>query len=275
MGSTSVLKCTKPFGNRSAKPTHRLRPFRVRARPESEVPFDLRAFRTEIDREWKVRVSGLVPQTSFDPGWKRCVSSLDPPMVLENDTYESPAFRKLHVEYGCIGNEFEVVHCVVFPCTNVPAPIFGADIVQRGSKTTFCITDVTPVDADGVLPLTYRRPIERLQKNLLRTSSFRPMPMWARDLFSSTCVTLSPRSEECARLWAKYTLAVLRLYLSTVAVTPRTVRVDSVREAHQRYADAQRQNDKTRGVLVRHFGDEFADAYIRNVLFDDPPTDPV
>lgn len=265
----SLARSTPVRGASKARPKERP----VRAVQQGEGPFDLRGFRDQLRDEWEQHVTRLKPKETFDPKWKRCVSTLDPPMVLENDTYESPAFRKLHVEYGEIGDGFRVVHCVITPHANVPAPIFGADIVQRGSKTTFCITDLSPVDADGHLPLAYLHPVRHLQRNFIRTSSVRPMPTWGREIFSDACVTLSPRTNECVRLWARYTLAVHRFYLYTASLTPRTVWTDSVREAQQKYAHYQRQNDKTRGVLVRHFGDEFADEYIRTVLFDDPPTE--
>jgi phycocyanobilin:ferredoxin oxidoreductase len=42
-------------------------------------------------------------------------------------------------------------------------------------------------------------------------------------------------------------------------------------EGQQRYCKQQKQNDKTRRVLEKAFNPIWADQYIENLLFDDPP----
>lgn len=42
-----------------------------------------------------------------------------------------------------------------------------------------------------------------------------------------------------------------------------------IQAAHERYSAKQLENDKTRRVLEAGFGKEFADGYLRDVLFDE------
>ena len=54
-----------------------------------------------------------------------------------------------------------------------------------------------------------------------------------------------------------------------MAVGKRDVRRAGVRAAHQRYCAQQLQNSKTREVLDKAFGGDFADRYMHEVMFDE------
>lgn len=239
-----------------------------RTQPIDSRP-DLKALRSRLITDWNNLVPGIEPCTRYDM-WDKCESTKNPPMRLENVCYESPVFRKMHIEYGEIGDEFRVLHCVLSPKIVYPVPIFGADIIQRGSKTTFCITDVSPVTKDLMLPTEYLVPLQHLKRNLIRTASLRQMPAWGRDIFSEACLCLSPKSNECVHRWFRYTLSAHKFYLDAAAQTPRQWDFVEIYDAHLAYAEAQRKNEKTRAILEYHFGKNFADLYMNQVLFDVP-----
>lgn len=244
-------------------------PRKTLVQPMEATP-SLRWLGDRIVEDW-TRFVPQVERTDTYQTWDKCQSSLDPPMVLENTVYCSPTFRKMHVEYAEIGDEFRVLHCVIAPHVVYPVPIFGADIVQRGNKTTFCITDLSPVTKDLMLPTEYLLPLENLKRNLIRTASLRMIPAWGRDIFSEACLCLSPKTNECVYRWFRYTLSAHRFYLDKAIRTPQKWNFQETHACHVNYANTQRKNDKTRAVLERHFGADFADHYIENVLFDVPP----
>ncbi len=68
-----------------------------------------------------------------------------------------------------------------------------------------------------------------------------------------------------------YTLALLRAHLD-VAAAPAAARpaadVAATAAAHARFCHCQLENDKTRRILAKAMGAEFADAYMARVLFD-------
>ena len=61
----------------------------------------------------------------------------------------------------------------------------------------------------------------------------------------------------------------LELHVSYCDVGPREVRRAGVGAAHQRYCEQQLQNSKTREVLDKAFGAEFAEKYMNEVMFDE------
>ncbi len=51
-------------------------------------------------------------------------------LVIENLCYQTPQFRKLHLELARVGNSLDILHCVMFPNPEYALPIFGADLVS-------------------------------------------------------------------------------------------------------------------------------------------------
>lgn len=50
-------------------------------------------------------------------------------LTIENHCYQTPQFRKLHLELAQVGNGLDILHCVMFPNPEYPLPIFGTDLV--------------------------------------------------------------------------------------------------------------------------------------------------
>src|ERR687894_3324381 len=46
-------------------------------------------------------------------------------LTTENRCYQTPQFRKIHLELARLGNGLDVLHCVMFPRPNYALPIFG------------------------------------------------------------------------------------------------------------------------------------------------------
>ena len=48
---------------------------------------------------------------------------------IENRCYQTKEFRKIHLELAKVGNNLDILHCVMFPHSEYPLPMFGCDIV--------------------------------------------------------------------------------------------------------------------------------------------------
>ena len=83
---------------------------------------------------------------------------------------------------------------------------------------------------------------------------------------------VSPQAEGDVPAFCDYTLALLALHLdaaATAAALPPRAEADvaATAEAHARFCRCQLENDKTRRILAKAFGAEFADDYLSSVLF--------
>lgn len=192
-------------------------------------------------------------------------------VTIENRCYQTPQFRKLHLELARVGNSLDILHCVMFPRPNYPLPMFGSDLVGGRGQIGAAIADLSPVSRDGSLPRGYIPALDALPE--AKFSQPRDLPPWG-DIFSPYCLFVRPSGEAEEALFLSRVDAYLSIHcqqaIDSSPVTPEAAA--EIMAGQQRYCTQQQQNDKTRRVLEKAFGDEWAASYITNVLFDLPPS---
>lgn len=190
-------------------------------------------------------------------------------LIIENRCFQTPQFRKLHLELARIGSVLDILHCVMFPRPEYELPIFGCDLVGGRGRISAAIADLSPVRAE--LPPAYE---SALQPWLARQAEFterRQLPEWGT-IFSPFCLFVRPANSEEEELFLETTTTYLTLHCQQARQSDR---VTSEQAAHlldrqRQYCTQQQQNDKTRRVLEKAFGTEWAERYMTTVLFDLP-----
>ncbi|MGK7932259.1 MAG: phycocyanobilin:ferredoxin oxidoreductase [Microcystaceae cyanobacterium] len=190
-------------------------------------------------------------------------------LVIENRCYQTPQLRKLHLELAKVGSYLDILHCVMFPKPDYSLPLFGCDIVAGPKGISAAIADLSPSNPEFCLPNAYTEALSALERPDF--SEDRQLPEWGR-IFSPFCLFVRPNSpsEEKAFLqWVKDILGVhCRLINEAQPVCVEQVEANLTGQRY--YCTQQQQNDKTRRVLEKAFGNEWADKYMTQVLFDLP-----
>jgi phycocyanobilin:ferredoxin oxidoreductase len=190
-------------------------------------------------------------------------------LTIENRCYQTPQFRKLHLELAKVGTSLDILHCVMFPRPDYALPMFGCDLVGGRGQISAAIVDLSPVSADRTLPESYRQNLQSLPAP--EFSQPRELPAWA-DIFSEFCLFVRPTSpQEEERFLARVDrfLQIHAQQAVQASPVPEPQRAEIL--AGQRYyCTQQQQNDKTRRVLEKAFGAEWAEHYMSSVLFDLP-----
>ncbi|MGF1521578.1 MAG: phycocyanobilin:ferredoxin oxidoreductase [Leptolyngbyaceae cyanobacterium] len=190
-------------------------------------------------------------------------------VVIENSCYQTPQFRKLHLELAQIGNGLDIMHCVMFPNADYDLPIFGVDLVGRRTGTiSAAIVDLSPVSRDRSLPAAYQAALAELPH--LAFSQPRDLPEWG-DIFSDFCLFIRPADAEeenlfLQRVWDFLTLHCQVARNSQPLVSPKDIL--NVVSGQRNYCSKQQQNDKTRRILEKSFGSEWTERYMSTMLFD-------
>lgn len=190
-------------------------------------------------------------------------------LTIENHCYQTPQFRKLHLELAQVGSGLDILHCVMFPNPEYALPIFGTDLVGgRGGAISAAIADLSPVSIDRTLPSHYRQALLRLSR--LQFSQPRALPGWG-DIFSEFCLFVRPAGPQEEEQFLDRVREFLTLHCqlarTEVPLTSRLA-ITEVLVGQQNYCTKQQQNDKTRRVLEKSFGTEWADRYMNTMLFD-------
>jgi phycocyanobilin:ferredoxin oxidoreductase len=190
-------------------------------------------------------------------------------LVIENVCYETPQFRKLHLELAKVGSSLDILHCVMFPRSNYPLPMFGADLVGGRGKIGAAIIDLSPTTPDLSLPASYQEGLGNLPE--LNFSQPRDLPEWG-DIFSDFCLFIRPADLEEEAQFLDRVVAYLDLHCQhAIATQPVSgVAQQQILDGQRYYCTKQQQNDKTRRVLEKAFGETWAERYMTTVLFDIP-----
>ncbi|RAM49795.1 MAG: phycocyanobilin:ferredoxin oxidoreductase [Hapalosiphonaceae cyanobacterium JJU2] len=190
-------------------------------------------------------------------------------LIIENRCYQTPQFRKMHLELAKVGNMLDILHCVMFPRPEYDLPMFGCDLVGGRGQISAAIADLSPVNSDHSLSESYTSALVALP--VADFSQPRDLPEWG-DIFSEFCMFVRPSSTEEETMFLKRVEAFLDIHCQN-AIASNQISPDKVVQmiaGQHNYCTKQQQNDKTRRVLEKAFGSEWADNYMTTVLFDLP-----
>jgi phycocyanobilin:ferredoxin oxidoreductase len=188
-------------------------------------------------------------------------------LIIENKCYQTPQFRKLHLELAQVGKNLDILHCVMFPHPEYALPMFGTDVVGGRGQISAAIADLSPLNAQRVLRDNYRLPLLQLPTHPF--SQPRELPTWA-DIFSEFCFFVRPTTPEEEQWFLDRVVGMLTIHCQQAAqaVPVSSTERAEILMAQNYYSNKQQQNDKTRRVLEKAFGTAWADNYMTTVLFD-------
>ncbi len=189
-------------------------------------------------------------------------------LVIENHCYSTPQFRKLHLELAQVGNGLDILHCVMFPNVEYDIPIFGSDLVGGRAGISAAIADLSPLYPDFALPPSYHQGLSNLPT--VNFDQPRELPQWG-DIFSEFCLFIRPVGDREEADFLNRVRSILTLHCQlAVATIPFTTstEINKIKSGHRYYCQKQQQNDKTRRVLEKSFGEEWTERYMTTMLFD-------
>jgi phycocyanobilin:ferredoxin oxidoreductase len=208
---------------------------------------------------------------AVDPDLEAITATLDgEALFIRNELHQCRGLRKLHLETARLGLGLQILHCVFFPDPRYDLPVFGADIVASPAGISAAIVDLSPVTAH--LPDSVRTPLEDLV--LPPFQQVRELPAWG-SIFSPFVRFIRPVDAE-EEGWF---VDLVGRYLEILATAIRQGEPDAAdalptlhrHQGQLSYCLQQKRNDKTRRVLEKAFSPEWADRYIEELLFDNPP----
>jgi len=184
---------------------------------------------------------------------------------IDNEMYSCTGLRKVHLELATLG-PLDILHCIWYPEPEYDLPIFGADIVANKNIVSAAITDLSPVD--GINSSVYDE-IAAIS-NVYNFTNVRKTPAWG-DIFSPYCKFARLETEDERDIFCSIVDEYLDKFTKVVHNTkPSLDRKQQRRDGQINYCSQQKMNDKTRRILAKYFGDDWADFYINQILFDLP-----
>jgi phycocyanobilin:ferredoxin oxidoreductase len=190
-------------------------------------------------------------------------------LVIENRCFQTPQFRKLHLELARAGANLDILHCVMFPRLEYDLPMLGCDIVVGRGQVSAAIVDLSPIGATS-LSANYQAALTPVVDLHQKFSQRRDLPEWGT-IFSPYCLFIRPTNAAEEELFLTVVDHYVQIHCQQAVATSGTSDPQGIYAGQMRYCTQQQQNDRTRRVLEKAFGGEWADRYMTTVLFDLPP----
>ncbi len=220
-----------------------------------------------IERHWEQYLTLSPYQIPEDLGYIE--GSLEgEKLVIENHCYQSPQFRKIHLELAQVGQRLDILHCVMFPRSNYDLPIFGVDLVGSEAGIGAAIVDLSPTNRNLILTDKYSQLLGNLPE--IDFAQPRNLPEWGK-IFSKFCLFIRPQNRIEEVLFLNRVAEFLQIHCRIEQNTSPVVSLNKQREilrGQRYYCQQQQKNDKTRKVLEKSLGKVWTDRYVTQMLFD-------
>nr|YP_002048914.1 phycocyanobilin:ferredoxin oxidoreductase [Paulinella chromatophora]ACB42704.1 phycocyanobilin:ferredoxin oxidoreductase [Paulinella chromatophora] len=191
-------------------------------------------------------------------------------LFIRNELYHCRGFRKLHLETARLGVGLHILHCVFFPDPYFDLPIFGTDIVASPAGISAAIFDLSPTStqlSDSVVNYIKGFPSFQYQQP-------RVLPTWGK-IFSPIARFIRPMNlVEESKFLDEVNQFLLTINSGIKQLSPfpsNSIHTINRHQIQLFYCMQQKRNDKTRRVLEKAFNTIWADKYINELLFDNPP----
>jgi phycocyanobilin:ferredoxin oxidoreductase len=154
----------------------------------------------------------------------------------------------------------------MFPRPEYALPMFGTDLVGGRGQISAAIVDLSPVVG---LPDSYDQTMSAALKGA-HFKQRRELPPWG-NIFSKYCLFIRPENNQEEEDFLAVTTAYLEHHCQQAQqLQPKPEAASEILAGQKNYCTQQQQNDKTRRVLQKAFGDAWAERYMNTVLFDLP-----
>tara|TARA_Y100001968_G_scaffold316276_1_gene343912 strand:+ start:408 stop:1133 length:726 start_codon:yes stop_codon:yes gene_type:complete len=216
----------------------------------------------------KITFLSDVKPLNLDPKLSEIKSNINnDELFIINEFFQAKGFRKIHLEVAKLGKAWQILHCVFFPDPCYELPIFGVDLVISSNNISAAIVDLSPVGK--TMPHILKSHMESL--NIPPFKEPRVLPDWGY-IFSPYVCFIRPIDLYEEKLFLKLIEQYLSVLLSLL-VTVKTDKINSIDTIdrfnfQKRYCLNQKRNDKTRVILSKFFGSNWADSYIDKILFE-------
>lgn len=189
--------------------------------------------------------------------------------------YETDVFRKVRMTYFDAGNKVQVFNSLWYPRLEYDAPVLGVDLLCFGKKKILAVIDCQPlVDRENSeYHAEFSQPFLRVKEQFPSLCGKMSNRFYDENQFFSDGMLFgrfedtSPIASEVLPAFQEY----LQVYVDLVKDVPRdttdkaTARVLAQQAAYDQYSA---ERDPAHALFVSYFGEEWADEYMSDFLFE-------
>eukprot|EP00238_Polyblepharides_amylifera_P000463 CAMPEP_0196572774 /NCGR_PEP_ID=MMETSP1081-20130531/2763_1 /TAXON_ID=36882 /ORGANISM="Pyramimonas amylifera, Strain CCMP720" /LENGTH=160 /DNA_ID=CAMNT_0041890205 /DNA_START=418 /DNA_END=900 /DNA_ORIENTATION=+ len=150
--------------------------------------------------------------------------------------------------------------------------MYAVDMVGFRGRISLAIADLCPTTQNLTLPPSIRDKLKDLTASLPESLPRRQAPDWGVPIFSAECCLVGPETEEDIGAFLRFATRALEILRQEAEVAKKANPKEETEngEAQTRFCHFQCKNEKTKRILASSMGQEWADRYMTEIMFDLP-----
>jgi 15,16-dihydrobiliverdin:ferredoxin oxidoreductase len=195
------------------------------------------------------------------------------PATIQSWCYQCPELRKIRYTYMDAGDAMQVLNCVMYPSHQYDLPFLGVDFLSFGKVKNLVVMDFQPLFQDAAYQAKYIQRLQSLHVKYADLVQGLEMKSYdANQYFSKYLLFAKVEAEVIpTRVFAAFK-DYLNLYWEMIdAAVPFTDLSDIQRivNAQKEYDQYSADRDPAHGLFSSHFGNEWANRFLYEFLFED------
>lgn len=207
-------------------------------------------------------------------GLERCISDRGrSPATIESWCYQCPELRKIRYTYMDAGDAMQVFNSVVYPSHQYDLPFLGIDFLSFGKVKNLVVLDFQPLFQDEAYQVKYIKPLQALHTKYDDLVQGLEMKSYDANQYFSKYLLFAKVEPDVipTRVFAAFQ-DYLNLYWEMLEnATPLTNPNDiqKIINAQTAYDQYSADRDPAHGLFSSHFGNEWANRFLFEFLFED------
>jgi 15,16-dihydrobiliverdin:ferredoxin oxidoreductase len=195
------------------------------------------------------------------------------PATIQSWCYQCPELRKIRYTYMDAGDAMQVLNCVMYPSHQYDLPFLGVDFLSFGKVKNLVVMDFQPLFQDAAYQTKYIQRLQSLHVKYADLVQGLEMKSYDANQYFSKYLLFAKVEAEVVptRVFAAFK-DYLNLYWEMIdAAIPLTDSADIQRivNAQKEYDQYSADRDPAHGLFSSHFGNEWANRFLYEFLFED------
>lgn len=216
-----------------------------------------------------------LPVLSHDGQDMSYKESADGSMRIHTARFSSDEYKNIRLTVLDAGSKTQVFTSLWYPDPHFNLPVLGTDLLQFNEKKHLCVVDFQPIqDSENLHAQSYEEKLKPIRDQYSSLQGSMTKRFYDETQFFSSQMLLARDQEDqesedmvfddLMPAWQQYVQTHVNLVKSTPAEPSQ---VQSVQERQAAYDEYSAVRDPAHGLLARSFGQDWADAYVYDILF--------
>ncbi len=195
------------------------------------------------------------------------------PATIQSWCYRSPEFRKIRYTYIDAGVAAQVFNGVIYPDHRYDAPLLGIDLLSFGKKKILVVIDFQPLFRDEAYTAKYVEPMREMYERYGDLAQNLGMKFYDANQYFSKYLLFAKTDIETveSRVLPAFKDYVESYWTMIRGTEPSTdaSEIQRIVQAQKDYDQYSAERDPAHGLFTSYFGNEWADRFLYEFLFED------